>query len=35
MLHLTIGQCVEELNLLAECMDPDDMRDRVEYLPQK
>jgi hypothetical protein len=32
-LHVTIGRCVDDLELLAKACDPADMTDRVEYLP--
>jgi len=32
-LDLTIGQAVRDLELIAAVYDPDDVRDRVEYLP--
>ncbi len=32
-LNITIGQAVQDLELLAKVFDPDDMRNRVEYLP--
>jgi hypothetical protein len=30
---ITIGQAIRDLELLAKALDPDDMRNRVEYLP--
>src|SRR5262245_44407361 len=30
-LGITIGQAVRELELIAVCMEPDEMRNRVEY----
>ena len=32
-LQLTIGQAVRDLELAAETLEPDDTRNRVEYLP--
>ena len=32
---MTIGQCVQELELIAAVYDPEDIFDRVEYLPLK
>jgi hypothetical protein len=32
-LDLSIGQAVRDLALIAQVYDPDDLRDRVEYLP--
>jgi uncharacterized protein DUF5615 len=32
-LDLSIGQAIRDLELIATVYDPDDMRDRVEYLP--
>ncbi|MGO9471772.1 MAG: DUF5615 family PIN-like protein [Isosphaeraceae bacterium] len=32
-LDLSIGQAVRDLELIAQVYDPDDLRDRVEYLP--
>lgn len=32
-LGISIGQAVRDLELIAKILDPDDMRDRVEYLP--
>lgn len=29
----TIGQCIDDLELMAALLDPPDMADRVEYLP--
>jgi hypothetical protein len=29
----TIGQCVRDLDLLADCGDPDDFRGQIIYLP--
>lgn len=34
-LSITIGQAIRELELIAMCMEPDDMKNRVEYLPLK
>jgi len=33
--RLTIGQCIDELELIAGVYDPNDMANRVEYLPLK
>jgi hypothetical protein len=32
-LAISIGQAVRDLELIAKVLDPDDMRNRVEYLP--
>jgi hypothetical protein len=32
-LDLSIGQAVRDLELIAAAYDPDDIRDRVEYIP--
>lgn len=32
-LRITIGQCVEDLSLIAEAGEPEDLAGRVEYLP--
>jgi len=32
-LHVTIGQCVHDLELIAATADPTDLAGRVEYLP--
>jgi predicted nuclease of predicted toxin-antitoxin system len=32
-LNVTIGQCVADLELIAKVYEPDDMVNRVEYLP--
>lgn len=32
-LHLTIGQCVTDLEAIAKVYDPEDMVNNVEYLP--
>ena len=32
-LHVTIGDCVRDLELIAEVADPVDLSDRVEFLP--
>lgn len=34
-LKCSIGQCIEELELLAKLGEPDDFANRVEYLPLK
>jgi predicted nuclease of predicted toxin-antitoxin system len=32
-LHLTVGQCVTDLEMIAKIYDPEDMANNVEYLP--
>ena len=32
-LRISIGQCVEDLELIANATDPEDWIDRVEFLP--
>ncbi len=32
-LGISIGQAIRDLELIAKILDPDDMQDRVEYLP--
>jgi len=32
-LHVTIGDCVRDLELISEAADPADLSDRVEFLP--
>ena len=32
-LRISIGEAVRDLELIAKVLDPDDMRNRVEYLP--
>jgi hypothetical protein len=32
-LHVTVGQCVRDLELIALSADPADLSSRVEYLP--
>jgi Domain of unknown function (DUF5615) len=32
-LNISIGQAIRDLELLAKVFEPDDMRNRVEYLP--
>jgi Domain of unknown function (DUF5615) len=32
-LAISVGQAVRDLELIAKALDPDDMRNRVEYLP--
>jgi hypothetical protein len=32
-LAISIGQAVRDLELIAKVLDPDDMRNRVEYIP--
>lgn len=34
-LHVTIGQCVEDLEVIAKVTEPADWVNRVEYLPLK
>jgi predicted nuclease of predicted toxin-antitoxin system len=34
-LNVTIGQCVADLELIAKVYEPEDMANRVEYLPLK
>jgi predicted nuclease of predicted toxin-antitoxin system len=34
-LKVSIGQCVEELELIAKVYEPEDLADRVEYPPLK
>jgi hypothetical protein len=34
-LDVTIGQCIDDLELMAKVYEPADMADRVEYLPLK
>lgn len=34
-LHVTVGQCVNDLELLANVYEPEDMANNVEYLPLK
>lgn len=34
-LHVTVGQCVTDLELLAKIYEPEDMANTVEYLPLK
>lgn len=31
--RVTIGQCIEDLLLMAQAMEPDEMVNRIEYLP--
>ena len=31
--HVSIGQCIQDLELIAQACSPDDLRNRVEYLP--
>jgi hypothetical protein len=31
--QITIGDCVRDLQLIAEAADPEDLANRVEYLP--
>src|SRR5262249_54059607 len=31
--YITIGQAIDDLELIARVYDPDDMRNRIEYLP--
>jgi hypothetical protein len=32
-LSITIGQAIRDLELLAQALDPQDIRDRIEFLP--
>ncbi len=32
-LRVTIGRCVQDLEMMAKVCEPEDFRDRVEYLP--
>jgi hypothetical protein len=32
-LNVTAGQCIEDLELIAKVGEPEDMANRVEYLP--
>lgn len=32
-LHATIGDCVRDLHLISEMMEPDELANRVEFLP--
>ncbi len=32
-LHVTIGDCVRDLELMARASDPEDLENRVEFLP--
>ena len=32
-LRLTIGQAIQDLTLIAQVLDPEDMRNRIQYLP--
>jgi hypothetical protein len=32
-LHVTIGRCVHDLELIARCGEPEDLASRVEHLP--
>lgn len=32
-LHVTIGDCIRDLELIAQAADPSDLSDRVEFLP--
>ena len=34
-LAISIGQAVRDLELVAKVLEPDDMRNRVEYLPYR
>jgi hypothetical protein len=31
--RVTIGRCIEDLEVIAKVSEPEDLRDRVEYLP--
>ena len=33
--RLSIGRCIEDLALLAQVLEPEDMANRIEYLPLK
>jgi predicted nuclease of predicted toxin-antitoxin system len=32
-LNITVGQCIEDLELVAKVYDPEDMANKLEYLP--
>ncbi len=32
-LHVTIGDCIRDLHLIAEAMEPHELANRVEFLP--
>ena len=32
-LRVTIGQCVQDLEIISKCCDPGDLANRVEHLP--
>lgn len=32
-LHVTLGDCVRDLELIARLAEPDELKNRVEYLP--
>ena len=32
-MRVTIGRCIEDLEMIAKVCEPEDFRDRVEYLP--
>jgi len=34
-LNITIGQAVRDLELIAKVLEPDEMRDRIEFIPLK
>ena len=34
-LGITIGQCIDELELMAKVVEPEDLAGQVEYLPLK
>jgi hypothetical protein len=34
-LGVTIGQCIDDLELIAQCSNPDEWLNRVDYLPLK
>lgn len=34
-MRITIGQAIEDLHLISEVMTPDEMRNRIEFLPIK
>jgi len=34
-LQVSIGKCIDDLALIAQAGEPDDLKNRVEYLPLK
>jgi hypothetical protein len=30
---MSIGQCVQELEMIAQAAEPEDLRNRIEFLP--